>query len=104
MSQPPSAQSVAEIRTNSGSRSGQTARTASTTSRHRRMRLSNDPPYSSVRGVDQRREELVNQIAVRGVDLDARRSRPRARVARPSRNAATIAGDLARVSSARGAG
>ena len=42
--QPPSAQSVAEMRTNSGKRSGHTPRTASTTSSTRRMRLSKLPP------------------------------------------------------------
>ena len=34
------------------------------------MRFSNDPPYSSVARVAERREELVQQVAVRGVDLD----------------------------------
>ena len=43
-SQPPSTQSVAEMRTKSGWRSGQTARTASTTSSTSRVRFSNDPP------------------------------------------------------------
>jgi 2,4-dienoyl-CoA reductase-like NADH-dependent reductase (Old Yellow Enzyme family) len=47
--QPPSAQSVAEMRTSSGLSSGQTARTARTTSRGKRTRLSKAPPYSSVR-------------------------------------------------------
>ena len=44
MSQPPSAQSVAEIRTKSGRFDGQALRTAPTTSHSSRMRFSNDPP------------------------------------------------------------
>src|SRR5437660_2068482 len=49
MSHPPSFQSVHESRTESGSRSGHTVRTASTTSRQNRRRPSYGPPYSSVR-------------------------------------------------------
>ena len=44
------------------------------------MRFSNEPPYSSVRAVRQRREELVREIAVRAVEFQpavARRQRPR---------------------------
>ena len=69
-SQPPSAQSVAEIRTNSGSSPGHARAPRSATSSSSRMRLSNEPPYSSVAAVGERREELVQQVAVRRVDLD----------------------------------
>ena len=34
------------------------------------MRFSRLPPYSSVRWLDERREELVQQIAVAAVQLD----------------------------------
>ena len=44
MSQPPSTQSVDEMRTNSGQRSGRSARTARTVSRRKRVRFSNEPP------------------------------------------------------------
>ncbi len=51
--QPPSSsQSVAETRKNSGLSSGQTSRTASTTSRAKRVRFSYEPPYSSVRWLE----------------------------------------------------
>jgi len=46
---PPSVQSAAEIRMNSGSDSGQTSRTALTTSRTIRVRFSKAPPYRSSR-------------------------------------------------------
>ena len=42
----------------------------SATSRTSRVRFSNEPPYSSVPLIAQRRQELVQQIAMRGVDLD----------------------------------
>ena len=41
---PPSIQSVAEMRTNSGARSGHEPRTAATISRNIRVRFSNEPP------------------------------------------------------------
>ena len=34
------------------------------------MRFSKLPPYSSLRGVAERRQEFVHEIAVRGVDFD----------------------------------
>src|ERR1700730_2144892 len=48
-SHPPSTQSVAEMRTNNGAPFGHEDRTAATTSRHNRVRFSNDPPYASSR-------------------------------------------------------
>ncbi len=47
------------------------ARTAASTSRQKRVRPSRSPPYRVGPGVVQRGEELVQQIAVRHVDLDA---------------------------------
>ena len=49
MSQPPSAQSEAEMRTHTGSSAGHCARMPVTTSRNKRVRPSKSPPYSSVR-------------------------------------------------------
>jgi hypothetical protein len=46
---PPSTQSVAEIRTLMGLSAGHTARQASNTSKGNAARASNDPPYASVR-------------------------------------------------------
>ena len=69
-SQPPSTQSVAEIRTKSGARSGQTVRTAAATSRKSRVRFSKLPPYAILALIAQRRQELVEEVAVRRVDLD----------------------------------
>ncbi|MOA65343.1 hypothetical protein D3C78_1916950 [compost metagenome] len=46
---PPSTQSLAEIRTDMGLSSGQTARTALNTSSGKRRRFSRLPPYSSSR-------------------------------------------------------
>ena len=69
-SQPPSTQSVAEMRTRTGRSTGKASRTACATSSGRRIRFSRLPPYSSVRRFDERREELVEQVAVRRVDLD----------------------------------
>ncbi len=51
-SQPPSTQSVAEMRMPTGMRGGTTARTASNTSSGKRMRLAAGPPYSSPRAFD----------------------------------------------------
>jgi len=47
--QPPSTQSLAEMRTPIGLSRGHTSRTAQNTSNGKRMRLSNDPPYASLR-------------------------------------------------------
>ena len=55
------------------------------------MRLSNDPPYSSVARVAQRRQELVNADTRAPRGLRRRRSRRRARDAAAAANAATIA-------------
>ena len=46
---PPSIQSVAEMRTDIGFSSGQTARIARNTSSGKRRRLASVPPYSSLR-------------------------------------------------------
>ena len=47
------------------------AATAVATSMTKRARFSGLPPYSSVRWLDAGREELVQQVAVGAVDLDA---------------------------------
>ncbi len=91
MSQPPSTQSVAEIRTNSGSSSGITPRSRSATRRTRRIRFSRLPPYSSSRRLRERREELVEQVAVGRVDLDDAEAGRRARGAAAASKASTIA-------------
>ena len=55
----------------SGSSSGHASRTARARPRAgSRIRFSSEPPYSSSRAVRERREELVQQVAVRRVDLD----------------------------------
>ncbi|KAI9148029.1 LOW QUALITY PROTEIN: putative transcriptional regulatory protein [Paramyrothecium foliicola] len=61
-------QSVALTRTNRGISFGIAALTSSATSRTSRVRFSQLPPYESV--LADRAEKLVQQIAVRGVDLD----------------------------------
>ncbi len=71
-----SIQSVAETRTSSGSSSGQTVRTASTTSSTSRMRFSKLPPYWSVRSLLDRRQKLVEQVAVGGVDFHRLKTGP----------------------------
>ncbi|MNN91630.1 hypothetical protein D3C81_2097670 [compost metagenome] len=48
-SQPPSTQSVAEIRTPTAMLAGTAACTASSTRSNKRMRFCSEPPYSSVR-------------------------------------------------------
>src|SRR2546428_4256379 len=57
ISQPPSTQSVDEMRINSGNRSGQKRRTLPTTSRTIRVRFSKEPPYRSERRVAKRERE-----------------------------------------------
>ena len=79
MSQPPSTQSVDEMRMKSGSSRGQTPRTARTTSRTMRVRFSKEPPYSSSRSLESGEREFVKQIAVRRMDLgDAKAGEQRA--------------------------
>ena len=102
--QPPSAQSVAEMRTKSGSSSGQ--RVA-----HRAHHLAQQPHAVLERAavlvgalVGQRREELVQQVAVRGVQLDdAGTRRLRARTA-ASAKARTTPRDARLVERARAPG
>ena len=103
MSQPPSAQSVAEIRTQSGSSSGQTVRTSSTTSSTNRARFSKRAAVLVGARVRQRREELVQQVAVRGVDLGDAGSRRPARARAASRKP-SMTSRMPMASSAVGAG
>src|SRR5271157_187998 len=70
MSQPPSVQSLAEMRTNSGARWNQDDRTAATTSRRMRVRFSKEPPYSSVRRLLSGERNFVDQVSVRGVNFE----------------------------------
>ena len=49
---------------------GTTSRIASNTSSGKRRRLASEPPYSSSRLLDERRQEFVQQVAVRAVDFD----------------------------------
>ncbi len=70
MSQPPGTQSVAEMRTNRGYPSGQTRRTAVTTSRRRRVRFSKRAAVGIGSLIRERREEFVEQVAVRGMNFD----------------------------------
>jgi hypothetical protein len=70
MVQPPSVQSEAEMRSHRGRRSGQTLRTASMISRRMRVRFSKAAAVLVGAGVDQRREKLVDEIAVGSVDFD----------------------------------
>ena len=58
------------MRTTTGTASGTTARIAATTSRHRRARFEKRPAVGVVALVRQRRQELVQQIAVRGVHFE----------------------------------
>ena len=93
--QPPSTQSVAEIRTSSGVASGTAARTDSTTRSSSRVRLSKEPPYSSCAMVRERGEELVQEVAVRGVDSST--SKP----ASSARSAAAVKSPTTRSMSSR---
>ena len=67
--QPPSTQSVDEMRTPSGLSCGHASRTAANTSMGKRIRLSNDPPYASFAG-STAATGIVEQVAVRTVQLD----------------------------------
>ena len=60
-----------------GRSAGNAARTASKTSSGKRIRFSRLPPYSSSRRLDERRQELVQQIAVGAVELDGVEPEPR---------------------------
>ncbi len=98
-SQPPSAQSVAEKRTSSGT-------SVADLGAHRRARLEQEPrpvlERAAVRVValvDERREELVQQVAVRGVQLD----QLEAGVDRAAGGRGEVVDDAARCSSASSA-
>src|SRR5438874_1869836 len=86
--QPSSTQSVDEMRRNNGNSFGHSDRTAATISRQSRVRFSNEPRF--VRAfITKRRQELVNEITMRGVDLEATSRalpRPCAKAARRSCN------------------
>ena len=69
--------------------------TAVATSTTKRARFSGLPPYWSVRWLDAGREELVQQVAVGAVDLDA----VQAGGDRPLASAATRSASVARASS-----
>ncbi len=75
-SQPPSTQSVADRRTPTGMAAGTAARTASKTCSGRRMRFSSEPPYASAARIGDRRQELVQQVAVRRMQLDRVQPQP----------------------------
>src|SRR3954452_15032655 len=68
--QPPSTQSVDEMRRNNGNSFGHSDRTAATISRQSRVRFSNEPPVIVRAFITKRGQKLVNEITVRGVDLD----------------------------------
>ena len=82
--QPPSVQSVAEMRTKSGDDPARPRAPRSTVSQRKRMRFSKRAAVFIGALVAQRREKTVQQIAVRRVDLDDLRARLRARAAPPA--------------------
>ncbi len=70
MFQPPSAQSVAEMRTNSGKRSGHTARTASATSSKQPDAIVEAAAVIVGAVIRERRQKFMQQVAVGGMNLN----------------------------------
>ena len=98
MSHPPSTQSVAEMRVNSGNSPRPDVA-------HRRRRPRDEPGAVLERAavlvgalIAQRRQELVKQIAVRGVDLDHAKARGVSARLAAAANAAIVGGDASAAS------